>query len=61
MEKWLKIAMEIQSLAQNGLEYVNNVYDKERYERLRDISAEMINIINQYMLMVYAKYLFCVM
>ncbi len=61
MEKWLKLAMEIQSLAQNGLEYVNNVYDKERYERLRDISAEMINIINQYMLMVYAKYLFCVM
>ena len=59
MEKWLKLAMEIQSLAQNGLEYVNNVYDKERYERLRDISAEMINIINQYMLMVYAKYLFC--
>lgn len=61
MEKWLKLAMEIQSLAQNGLEYVNNVYDKERYERLRDITAEMINIINQYMLMVYAKYLFCVM
>lgn len=61
MEKWLKLAMEIQSLAQNGLEYVNNVYDKERYERLRDISAKMINIINQYMLMVYAKYLFCVM
>ena len=44
MEKWLKLAMEIQSLAQNGLEYVNNVYDKERYERLRDISAEMINM-----------------
>lgn len=61
IEKWLRLAMEIQSLAQNGLEYVNNVYDKERYERLRDISAEMINIINQYMLMVYAKYLFCVM
>lgn len=61
MKKWLKLAMEIQSLAQNGLEYVNNVYDKERYERLRDISAEMINIINQYVLMVYAKYLFCVM
>lgn len=44
MEKWLKLAMEIQSLAQNGLKYVNNVYDKERYERLRDISAEMINM-----------------
>ena len=44
MEKWLKIAMEIQSLAQAGLAYTNNVYDIERYERLRDISAEMINM-----------------
>ena len=42
MEKWLKWAMEIQSLAQAGLAYTNNVYDIERYERLRDISAEMI-------------------
>lgn len=42
MEKWLKWAIELQSMAQNGLAYVNNVYDKERYERLRDISAEMI-------------------
>ena len=42
MEKWLKWAIEIQSLAQTGLAYTNNVYDIERYERLRDISAEMI-------------------
>ena len=42
MEKWLKWAMEIQSLAQAGLAYTDNVYDIERYERLRDISAEMI-------------------
>lgn len=42
MEKWLKWAIEIQSLAQAGLEYTNNVYDIERYERLREISAEMI-------------------
>lgn len=42
MEKWLKLAIEIQSLAQPGLAYTNNVYDIERYERLRDISAEMI-------------------
>jgi len=44
MDKWLKLAMEIQSLAQNGLTYSNNVYDTERYERLRRISAEMISI-----------------
>ena len=42
MEKWLKWAIEIQSLAQAGLEYTKNVYDIERYERLREISAEMI-------------------
>lgn len=42
MEKWLKWAMEIQSLAQAGLTYTDNVYDIERYERLRKISAEII-------------------
>ena len=42
MEKWIKWAMEIQSLAQVGLAYTNNAYDIERYERLREISAEMI-------------------
>lgn len=29
MDKWLKLAMEIQSLAQNGLTYSNNVYDTD--------------------------------
>lgn len=42
MEKWLKWAMEIQSLAQGGLAYTNNVYDIEKYERLREIAAEMV-------------------
>ncbi len=42
MEKWLKWAIEIQSLAQTGLAYTKDSYDKERYERLREISAEMI-------------------
>lgn len=44
MEKWLELAIEIQSLAQSGLAYTENVYDIERYERLRDISAEMLNL-----------------
>lgn len=43
MEKWLEHAIEIQSLAQAGLAYTDNVYDIERYERLRQISAEMIS------------------
>lgn len=42
MEKWLKWAIEIQSLAQAGLAYTQNVYDIERYERLREMAAEMI-------------------
>lgn len=42
MEKWLKWAMEIQSIAQAGLAYTQNNYDIERYERLREISAEII-------------------
>lgn len=42
MEKWLKTAIEIQSLAQAGLAYTDNVYDRERYERLREIAAEML-------------------
>ena len=42
MEKWLKWAMEIQATAQSGLAYTDNVYDTERYERLRQLSAEII-------------------
>lgn len=42
MEKWLSWAIEIQSLAQAGITYTKDLYDKERYERLREISAEML-------------------
>lgn len=42
-EPWLKWAIEIQSIAQNGLTYCKDIFDKERYERLREISAEMIS------------------
>lgn len=41
-ERWLSWAIEIQSIAQAGLTYGKDVYDKERYERLREISAEMV-------------------
>ena len=41
-EKWLEWAIELQSLAQAGLTYGKDVYDRERYERIREISAEMI-------------------
>ena len=42
-EKWLAWAVELQSLAQAGLTYGKDVFDKERYERIRDISAEMLS------------------
>ena len=42
-EKWLDWAIELQSIAQAGLTYGKDVYDKERYERIRDISAEMVS------------------
>ena len=42
MEKWLKWAIEIQSIAQAGLTYSKDDYDIERYKKLREISAEMI-------------------
>ena len=42
-EPWLKWAIEIQSIAQSGLTYGKDVYDLERYEQLRKISAEMLN------------------
>ena len=42
MDKWLKWAIEIQAMAQSGLAYSHDVYDIDRYERLREISAEML-------------------
>ena len=42
-EQWLQWAIELQSLAQAGLTYGKDVYDRERYERIREISAEIIS------------------
>lgn len=39
---WLQWAVELQSLAQAGLTYGKDVYDRERYERIREISAEIV-------------------
>ncbi|WP_367569427.1 NUDIX hydrolase N-terminal domain-containing protein [Lacrimispora sp.] len=46
-KKWLDWAVELQAIAQNGLCYVRDCYDKERYERIREISAEMISIYSE--------------
>ena len=42
-ELWLQWAIELQSLAQAGLTYGRDVYDKERYERIREIAAEIVS------------------
>lgn len=39
--KWLEWAIELQSLAQAGLTYSKDAYDIERFERIREISAEI--------------------
>lgn len=41
-DKWLDFAMQIQSIAQAGLTYGKDPYDKERYQALRQIAAEML-------------------
>ena len=42
-DKWLDYAIRIQSIAQTGLQYCKDEFDKERYEELRKISAEMVS------------------
>lgn len=42
-DKWLDFAVRIQSIAQAGLQYGKDKFDKERYERLRQIAAEMLS------------------
>lgn len=42
-EKWLEWAVELQSIAQAGLFYGKDKFDRERYQRIRAISAEMIS------------------
>lgn len=42
--KWLEWAKELQFLAQVGLTYTKDDFDKERYERIRAIAAEMMSL-----------------
>ena len=42
-EKWLQWAVELQSLAQAGIYYGKDIYDVERFERIREIAAEMVS------------------
>ena len=57
-KQWIDLVVELQSLAQAGLTYGKDVYDRERYERIRDISAEMMADISD-MPLEKVKELFC--
>ncbi|MGG1516205.1 NUDIX hydrolase [Paenibacillus oryzisoli] len=39
---WLRWAKQIQAIAQSGLTYSRDVYDRERFEELREMSVEMM-------------------
>jgi ADP-ribose pyrophosphatase YjhB (NUDIX family) len=41
--KWLLWAKQLQSLAQSGIEFTHNPYDRERYERIRALSIEILH------------------
>jgi ADP-ribose pyrophosphatase YjhB (NUDIX family) len=40
--RWLAWSQRIQAIAQNGLTFARDPYDRERYEALRGIAAEML-------------------
>lgn len=41
-DKWLDWAIRLQALAQNGLAYTRDAFDKDRFEEIRQIAAEML-------------------
>ena len=45
--QWLAWAVELQALAQAGLYYGKDIYDIERFQRIRDMAAEMLSQIGE--------------
>ncbi|ASV69536.1 NUDIX hydrolase N-terminal domain-containing protein [Cytobacillus kochii] len=41
-DQWLTWARKIQAIAQSGLAFSKDIYDIERYEQLKELSAEII-------------------
>ena len=39
---WLRWARGLQAIAQNGLTYATEAYDRERYQAVREVAAEMM-------------------
>ncbi|HEX4085894.1 MAG TPA: NUDIX hydrolase [Chthoniobacteraceae bacterium] len=40
--QWLRWTRELQAIAQNGLHFTRDPYDRQRYEALREIAAQMM-------------------
>ena len=43
LDHWLSIAKKINSIAQSGLAFTKDKYDKERYTELQDLSIQILN------------------
>ncbi len=56
--QWVKLAMELQFLSQGGLTYSKDSFDIERFERIREISAEMMSLGSGYS-KEFVKEVFC--
>lgn len=41
-DQWLTWARKIQAISQSGLAFSKDIYDIERYEQLKELSAEII-------------------
>lgn len=56
--QWLEWAKELQFIAQAGLTYTKDPFDKERFERVREIAAEIMSLQSRLPL-AQVKDLFC--
>jgi ADP-ribose pyrophosphatase YjhB (NUDIX family) len=41
--QWLRIAREVRAIAQTGLAYTADGFDQQRYERLRELAAQLLS------------------
>ncbi len=51
--QWLEWAREIQALSQSGLAFAENEYQRERYQRLSDLAAEILSAHTQHPVEIY--------
>ncbi len=42
VQEWIDAIADLQAIAQTGLQYGKDAYDRERYGRIREISARMM-------------------